>query len=110
MKANELRIGNWVNVIKIAPVQITAGHIKSIAEGDTQYSPILLTPEMLGQFRFDQTRQFFELNDLILLKVEDVYYYYYNSGTGSRTQLKYLHQLQNLYFALTGEELQCDQQ
>lgn len=115
INANELRIGNWLNVIKVSPVQITADHIKSIAEGDADYSAIPLTPDILQKAGFVQISDYdpegptHRMNSSI--GVIDVSYGYsmvdvvQNIGRVRHNKIKYLHQLQNLYFALTGEEL-----
>lgn len=62
---------------------------------------IPLTPEILEKCGFVQTSAATFGNGII-----GIYFgegeYFYNHGKG-----KYLHQLQNLYFALTGEELNC---
>lgn len=37
-----------------------------------------------------------------------LHYNCYHDGSGGRAKIKYLHQLQNLYYSLTGEELEVD--
>ncbi len=99
MKANELRIGNYVydnlgGVLKIKGISLdsTLSHIK----------PIPLTEEWLFKFRLMSIKTelgFWNNGDAI----------YFSYGFEKSIELKYVHQLQNLYFALTGEELKCNE-
>ena len=110
IKANELRIGNWVND-KIGLV--TIGENGKINFADV-YEPIPLTPEILEKCGF-KTNKLQNLFKRVKEKTEGMkseihlgdYYderkYYYLVGLNIR--IIYLHQLQNLYFALTNEEL-----
>jgi hypothetical protein len=105
MKANELRIGNYVND---SIGLITIGLNGNIKFADA-YHPIPLTEEWLLKFGFNE-----------VFMVDGVWGYgidgfiYVNSGqirfNGkaillNENQLQHVNQLQNLYFALTGEEL-----
>lgn len=109
MNAEELRIGNWVNVIKKVPVQITAKHIVAISEGDKQYTDIPLTEEWVLKlgFKKDEITKQLALGGIEICGTDDSGYSlceddgYILIGK----PCKYVHQLQNLYFALTGEEL-----
>ena len=108
MKANELRIGNWVNnnprdgVITVfsndkCVIRHKAGIDRAFIE---ELEPIPLTEEWLLKFEFERNKyalNSFIKNDVIISTDKFIYM--------SRTKLKYVHQLQNLYFALTGEEL-----
>lgn len=90
IKANELRIGNWIN--DAFPYdfvfQVNPDHIARAAEGIKIYRPIPMTPEILSKCH--GTGPWWQW--LLLEKPTTV-------------KIEYLHQLQNLYFALTGEEL-----
>lgn len=127
MKANELRIGNWVYWgINIVPIKSI--HTESVLKDEVsvyievneklnhycvsinEITPIPLTPEILQKAGFSQ--QFdtldwdlgykFQINShFILLSRNDTFYYI----DAINTEVEYLHQLQNLYFALIGEEL-----
>jgi hypothetical protein len=116
MKANELRIGNLV-LSKGVPVQIeeimweTVRHC--FGEFPIDYvEPIPLTEEWLLKFGFEIKLDNFnwnagiginEIGDFKLaLRHTDNFGWFYKSRC---TPIKYVHQLQNLYFALTGEEL-----
>jgi hypothetical protein len=106
MKANELRINNWVhrdsafNTPLGLDLQITADSIKNAEK----YSPIPLTEEWLLKFGFDR--------NILNANHNDIIYYSENNiaikgmlGMVKPSQCIYVHQLQNLYFALTNEEL-----
>ena len=123
MKANELRIGNWVHSkITGNDFQVTAEDIVNIFNSDTEIvEPILISADWLmnsGLKREDRgsvSAQFHIginpithdwLFDLVWLKSSMDYslkdYPFYRNG---HHELKYVHILQNLYHALTGEEL-----
>lgn len=116
MDVKELRIGNWFllnksNVKK--PYQIDSGFdIYKLDESDcADIEPIPLTEEWLIKFGFEK-KQFFSYDKGLLsvsLPSEDALLWrngrtYFNSWKISDAP-KYVHQLQNLYFALTGTEL-----
>lgn len=111
IKANELRIGNIVKSNVGNPesndwVIIELHHLIHIHDGNyLGYEPIPLTEEWLLKFGFKEVScdKFFK---------DDFAVYFgwyeqisiYNDDQFLRN-LIYIHQLQNLYFALTGEEL-----
>ena len=118
MKANELRVGNWVNNNE-EDYQITSVTILQLERGDSTAKPIPLTDEWLIRFGFENggyeflfwnlngfeisgTSSWFEQGDTI-----GVYAFNWHSTDKTHNQLivNYVHQLQNLYFALTSEEL-----
>jgi len=121
MKASELRIGNYVNDrfnAEVTVCDITHGGINLNYGYPTisidELIPIPLTEEWL--LKFDFTRHHADYsNGVIYIKnvpdnTEFEWGVYPNElGSGfqikNRKLLKYVHQLQNLYFALTGEEL-----
>ena len=98
IKASELRIGNLVSKngewFETDFITINMAH---------NYEPIQLTTEILVRCGFEDDKK--EMirrlrgNDFVL----DGYSNDYNGFYLGR--IDYLHQLQNLYFALTGEEL-----
>ena len=115
MEARELRIGNIViNREDYAPFEITEGwEIDNIG----LYEPIPLTEEWLLKFGFEMIED----------KTEEVWYWAYKDfvleptffcfgyaspivfdliRVNEENPLIHVHQLQNLYFALTGEELE----
>lgn len=115
---NELRIGNWVFGVSDRMEQIT--ELLSIyAEtsfrgGLLHYSNyeditgIPLTPELLEMFGFTR-KDLADLGEFISLRISEDMGLNLNNGTiwigEYDTGIIHLHQLQNLYFALTGQEL-----
>lgn len=66
--------------------------------------PIPLTEEILLKCGFEKVREYLHIdNEIVIQKDANGYYSHINSGN---IYINSLHQLQNLYFALTGEELQ----
>lgn len=105
MKANELRIGNWVSNGEIE-FQITSKDIYhlDVYVGRVIANPISITPEWLERVGFVS-----KPNNLFILGKIELRYYRGRSDVlvrGINVSYKYVHQLQNLYFALTGEELE----
>ena len=115
MKANELRIGNYVKINKyIFPVKIQ--DIEAIDDAMSLAEPIPLTEEWLLRFGFIREEEYdegglvdyrYELNKDNL---EFVSFWGSEDLVGinqcqTGVDCEYVHQLQNLYFALTGEEL-----
>jgi len=109
MKANELRIGNYC--FQFGNILQVNGHIISALEkapqGQLWCKPIPLTQEWLLRFGFEHNRagiwgNNYTLNAVsIQLKGNGIYMFVPHS----RCEIKYVNQLQNLYFALTNEEL-----
>ena len=108
LKANELRIGNYVYF------KDTLLKFEFDSGWNFDYiKPIPLTQEWLSKFRFTiKDTQYAYLN----LPNKGAYIYVNHNGTGIALEndefelsypieLKYVHQLQNLYFSLTGIEL-----
>jgi hypothetical protein len=105
MKASELRIGNSI-MQDDDLVFVTWWRLELMENNKIEYKPIPLTEEWLIEFRFRKNKY-------------DIRYWYYHGFkvkfnskreitfrvSGVWYKIKYVHQLQNLYFALTGEEL-----
>lgn len=107
MKANELRTGNWANNNE-EDYQITSATIAQIERGDSTAKPIQITEEWLSKFGFVPngfSMDKGEFNVEIWLESEIGHTFKWNDFVIS-IRLKHIHQLQNLYFALTGEELE----
>ena len=109
MKPEELRIGNWVQyggclVNKGLPHEIEA---VDFWDGTQDYRPLPLTEEWLLKFGFKKdktwTGDVFEnkKGDRVCLGAQ----MYVASESVKVDCPKNVHQLQNLYYALTGEEL-----
>jgi hypothetical protein len=130
METNELRIGNYIStgvgeetVIELYQHKLLVG--STLSGSSVRYfeiDPIPLTEDWLVKFGFDKSIGFimfigekfkgssFEVshNDL-----DRWYAFFRNFNKGEaddfvllRNNLQYVHQLQNLYHALTGEELE----
>ena len=128
MKEKELRFGNYIMAIsdKVIETVIKLEKNKINACNDTYFIPIPLTEEWLIKFGFKYDEQD-EAYIKGILHIEDRDTdRYLNKGTKDKLKgyfgiwfnphncyvnncfiidIKYVHQLQNLYFALTGEEL-----
>ena len=111
MKASEVRIGNWVKqpngIIEVFTVSDSddEGDINSYLEDEIE--PIPLTEEWLIKFRFRYmgsapTLGINESWNCGNIKIEQLQS---KDLVFHGLQIKHVHQLQNLYFALTGEEL-----
>ena len=107
MKANELRIGNIIESRTKHPIIVNWGTLKALENGEKTYFPIPLTEEWLLKFGFEW-KNFAMRNGRISIRESDGKYNLHLTNEAASTitiQIKYVHQLQNLYFALTGEEL-----
>lgn len=110
MKTNELRFGNYVydTLGKVNKIDLEA--ITYIAkETHNQVKPIPLTEEWLLKFGFLK-----DLENGIYLNINAYAFLYWqnnrvelldNDNNFMISHCNYVHQLQNLYFALTGKEL-----
>ena len=114
MKATELRIGNWVKLSSLtdgteSDIEVGAFHFNEIGRTvKYQYKPIPLSKEWLERFGFN-----FDVNSGLYKKsgfeveVFNIGVEFYLGEYGSWFLfVEHVHQLQNLYFALTGEELE----
>jgi hypothetical protein len=93
----------YVSVLLIIP------HGLIVENSDGNYAipsdklkPIPLTEEWLLKFGFDKIDFQFIKNGIKLFPIRDLYY---RGNFPIKSDIKYVHQLQNLFFALTGEEL-----
>lgn len=131
MNANELRIGNkllWLSPVGYTVVDVDIDVLICINDNEEDaklYEPIPLTPEILEKAGFVISE---DLGDMIYYQLpdktygygvcfdhEDLSFYRYHTINDSNSfeyliydsiHFQYLHQLQNLFFALCGEELQ----
>lgn len=108
MKANELRLDNW---IKENPKHWPAGNelqVKNVKDSPywKQYEGIPITQQWLISFGFKGLEIY--IKDIgggkRRLSFGQNYFYIFIDGD-LLARVDYIHQLQNLYFALTGEEL-----
>jgi hypothetical protein len=117
IQANELRIGNWVRSnLTEREFQITAEDIVYINIDPSVVSPIPLTEERLLEFGFKDNSIMIDTIDKTLnisAIVGKDFYLYLDDVFGSAYDLNCIqsvHQLQNLYHALTGQELILNQE
>ena len=125
MKANELRIGNWVK----HPAAVWSHRTEVQGYGYVEFQwkehdwagiaectinledvkPIPLTEEWLVKFGFDFDGYCsYWKSEIELTKdtMDEHFQSFNNVGSGlCQKEIKYVNQLQNLYFAITGEEL-----
>lgn len=123
IKASELRVGNlvkWedqnVSVLELKRLGVELGYYKDSIGFLRNYKdvqPIPLTEEWLLKFGLEwsgkgaQWLTKFTPCGKALVYIEEHYFKF--CGITIEIQIKYVHQLQNLYFALTGEELTIKQ-
>ena len=112
MNAQELRLGNWItNTIdkEIFPCEL--GDLENLLNGWESYQPIPLTEEWLKRLGFEIKKGAWGTSAEI--RIGRVRYVLYQNGNvwsinptdGYRVDFKYIHTVQNHYFALTGQEL-----
>ena len=111
MKANELRIGNYVmgnSPYRIGISQMVTMDWYDKTHKDSYCEPIPLTEEWLVKFRFESngSQFWYKSYDYTVDTRGNKFVVHSDYSTPSYgTEVKYVHQLQNLYYALTGEEL-----
>ena len=123
MKANELRIGNIVefstpklplNIHELSHI-VTAEDIVNFENGKILLTPVPLTEEWLKKlgFKYSEERasmsngfEEWENNGVYIGPLDNEKYVCDALDQGGISMyILYVHQLQNLYFALTGQEL-----
>jgi hypothetical protein len=116
MSANELRVGNLVTLpYEKDKLYIVRGFdIDCLQEGMDSYAmmPICITEEWLERFGFHETQRTakyveFSINNEYFLRLPICKHLEKDYWVALRgdVKIKYIHQLQNLYYALTGKEL-----
>jgi hypothetical protein len=111
MKVNELRIGNWFipfmfNGEELEARPIRAMEFLALSQNPHWGKPIPLTEEWLLKFGFDDLGTYgYGRGNFHICLHENEFYFPINNR---KVFIKHVHQLQNLYFALTGEELTID--
>ena len=108
MTANELRIGNkfYLPSGEVGTISYHEIRLMVVALDKPNYKPIPLTEEWLLKFGFEkQSRRFYVLNNWVVEYREGTKLFNFVAEEPIDIIVKYVHQLQNLYFALTGEEL-----
>jgi len=117
MKAIELRLGNYVMNLEREIDRITGISDPLIAtekipgDIDAWVDPIPLTEEWLKKFGFVQRDNYYWHNwgtNGVEFIFKDLHYkgFEIQLGKAKYKYIEYVHQLQNLYYILTGEELE----
>lgn len=113
MEANELRIGNYV--------EFTGDWVAAVRQWDEEdwyylteatlkmddIKPIILSEEWLLKLGFTYTQDGMGFGGFELDRTDAGFIY---DSVDYNVIIKHVHQLQNLYFALTGEELNIKEQ
>jgi len=127
MKASELRIGNYILMDFFSanpdePHRVIAKDIANIVRYKNKIEGVPLTEDWLVKFGFKKLKNSgYHDSELIYWSLNDFSLYvgyngsinlgyeggeYHECEPVNDYEIKYVHQLQNLYFALTGEELE----
>ena len=114
IQANELRIGNWIKRERWYKEAIEYYQIKPSHFANNKiilFQPIPITEEWLLKFGFEYFEEnnsyqlFTEFGFSIWGRINDGFNIYVNSDEVGEN-IKYIHTLQNVYFALTNKELE----
>lgn len=123
LETNELRIGNYFtqNGIRFRVSEITRQGVVSIcSNGKDEVTaacptpkPIKLTNELLEDMGFEKADSFHEEIEYKYQWTDGSLFFYETFDRRfifdyTPIELKYVHQLQNLYYSLTGKELSID--
>lgn len=107
MKATELRVGNWYRFDGPTPNQFEQIEAQDIVElqddpCEDAFKPIPITEEWLVKFGFEKRESIWTLNEIC---ISSWFSFRYSEDPLKVQEIDFVHQLQNLYFALTGKEL-----
>lgn len=119
IKAQEIRLGNIYSYADWKQEEMGKlenvfrwgkHHFETELDKLDQYNPIPLTEEWLKKFGFEKTDNCnkdtwpdFKFNGIII--ISNIHGHYVWDSSQKRVSIYYVHQLQNLYFALTQNEL-----
>lgn len=119
MKATDLRIGNIIYNTKGQVDVVNLDALKYIQDYERihQASEVSLTGEWMHDFGFSSSfttdpqerpaSKKYEINNFTIYQVDEDKQEFVFFAEKHSIDVKYVHQLQNLYFALNGEELTC---
>ena len=115
MKETELRIGNWYSDCEGCNYQVTAQRLLNMVNfpDSPKGCQIPLTEQWLLKFgatiwKKNKHRIIWKLGKILIGStgsVQNGVDLVFDGGSVNTSLIKHVHQLQNLYFALTGEEL-----
>lgn len=120
IKNNEIRVGNWLEwnkkPFKVCAIFRNVTENELWAKDNNELYPIPLTEEILLKCGWGKGEYDSEYIDNVSLKQEvlgynvnnKMLYIETNADVIEINHIHYLHQLQNLYFALTGKELEIN--
>ncbi len=121
INVRELKIGNYVECPLEGIKKITSGQeIDTILE--KEFMPVHLSEDILAKCHFadsgnDNTGKYFRhpRTSIAIALKDGIYFFRYWEKIGDFTlrskvtvDIEYLHQLQNLYYCLTGQELEVN--
>lgn len=120
MKPSELRIGNWIHNdyfgdswdAQLTIEEVGACYHRTDKMLSPSIKPIPLTEEWLEKFGFEKmaNREWFKQGSIQYNPSREILEIWQRDNWITyKKQFKYVHQLQNLYFALTNEELTIKQ-
>lgn len=118
ISANELRVGNWIQTpVRKKAMQANIKVIRMLQTRPNVFEAIQITPEWLDRFGFEKCL----LDDITYYNLQLTANCDYNLAIGCDTKnefievrlypygkhfrYRFVHQLQNLYHAITGTEL-----
>lgn len=123
MDARELRIGNWVlekqnkllgeifNITRTTCRIFVDNELEDLKPSLEDIEPIPLTEEWLEMFGFKMDWHISHKDEYFCMFQEgDKYYYTADEHHWTSEPFKHVHQLQNLFYALTGKELELIEQ
>ena len=113
IQANELRIGNLIKHVskKDEYLETDVQRLANVSRNPIPYKPIPLSEEWLLKFgfKYDKPHDLFSKYGFDIQLLDDGIEFYIGEYGSYFTLLNYVHQLQNLYFALTQTELELKQ-
>lgn len=106
----DLRAGNFVKVFfggKKKLLKLTLDDLFKIRDGALDVFPVNIAPEWLMKFGFSHHQSFvhFKLHPAFVVQEKEGWFFMVRTFRVNRHPVLYIHQLQNLFYALSGEEL-----
>lgn len=102
----EIRIGNWLNIANTeTDTTVTASTFSIGVLINVNYKPIKIDDFWLSRFGFKNDNFVYEFNKHQLRTTDNSDTYIYWVDSVFKANIKYVHELQNLYFLINKEEL-----